>query len=308
MHQNPPRRLSRRSFVASLAAGAGVTVLRPRCLRAAGRDLPAVSFVVVSDTHLGYRDREDAARRWAGTAAEIDRAEGDFVLHLGDVVDGGREAQYPVYREHRKRIRKPVREIPGNHDPRELFEKHIRRPVDAAFDHKWLRVLLVGNARTDSHDGFLSRDQIAWIDGQCRDAAEREMYVAIAMHVPAHTNRHPDRGWHVKPDHGQKELYETLARHRDRILALMHGHFHNGIRGWEDHAPLHEIVFPSALYNRDRRLGQQKAPGYNLPEFRPGYTLVTIRDGAMALRYKPVGIGETAEKRCRLRQLDEGGG
>lgn len=44
---------------------------------------------------------------------------------VGDVVDGGREAQYAVYQETRRTIREPVYEIPGNHDPQELFEKHI---------------------------------------------------------------------------------------------------------------------------------------------------------------------------------------
>jgi hypothetical protein len=51
--------------------------------------------------------------QWKKMAAEIAKAEGDLVLHLGDVVDGGREAQYPIYLETRKRIGKPVHEIPG---------------------------------------------------------------------------------------------------------------------------------------------------------------------------------------------------
>ena len=295
-----PRNASRRTFLSALASGAGSVLLTPACLRASADPREEVAFIVVSDTHLGYRDQESAARRWETTAAEIATAPGDFVLHLGDVVDGGREAQYPIYLKSRKVIEKPVYEIPGNHDPRELFQKYVRKTVDTTFDHRWLRVLLIGNAHRDSHDGFLTDKQIAWIDEQGRRAGQDGKLLSVCMHVPAHKNLHPDRGWYVKPENGQTDLYAVLGRHQQRVLAIFHGHFHNGVRGWEDHGPLHEICFPSALYNRDRNLEKQNAPGYNLKEFRPGYTLVTIKNQTMQLTYKPVGAEAIAKKQCRL--------
>lgn len=265
--------------------------------------MPEFSFVVVSDTHLGRGDQDGPARQWAATAKEIDASAGDLVLHLGDVVDGGRERQYAVYKDVRKTIRKPVYEIPGNHDPQEPFEKHLRQPVELAFDHKGVRFLLLNNSHADSHDGFLTARQLAWLDGQCTAAAKKELFVLLAMHVPVHENKHPDRGWFVKPKDGQTELYALLRRHKNQVLALLHGHFHNGVRGWEDHAPLHEVVFPSALYNQDRRLAEQKAPGYVLPELRPGFVQVSLRRDGMSLRYKPVGVKEAAERVCPLPQL-----
>lgn len=289
---------TRRRFLAATAAGAGV-LLRPACLAAAPRR-ERLAFVVVSDTHLGYHDKESAARQWRQTAAEVARAEGQLVLHLGDVVDGGREEQYPIYLAVRDQIGKPVHEIPGNHDPPEAFAKHLRREIDTGVDLGWLRFLLLNNARRDSHDGFLSDEQVAWIDRQCREAERQDRLIALCMHVPAHTNKHPDRGWYVKPDHGQTRLYETLARHRGRILALLHGHFHNGIRGWDDHAPVHEVCFPSALYNGDRHLEEQHAPGYNPLEFRPGFTLVTIEAATMRLQYKPLGGEGSVGKELRI--------
>jgi Icc-related predicted phosphoesterase len=279
---------SRRRFLSLAAVAGGGLLLRPECLLAGPQRAP-LSFIVVSDTHLGYRDKESAARQWGETAAEIAEAEGDLVLHLGDVVDGGREEQYPIYLEARKKIAKPVHEIPGNHDPPEAFARHLRREIDTAVDYGWLRLLLLNNARRDSHDGFLTDEQIDWIDRQCREARREDRLVALCMHVPVHANKHPDRGWYVKPEHGQTKLYETLTAHQGVVLALLHGHFHNGIRGWDDHAPVHEICFPSALYNRDRRLEEQNAPGYNPLEFRPGFTLVTIDRGAMKLRYEVLG-------------------
>ena len=293
--------IGRRAFLGALGAGIGGLVFRPACLNAAGRKLSEISFVVVTDTHLGYQDEDKAAKLWSNTAAEIEAAPGAFVLHLGDVVDGGREAQYPVYLETRKVIRKPVHEIPGNHDPHEKFERNIRNPVDMAFDHEWLRVLLLGNAHGDSHGGFLTAEQLAWLGAQCEDAAKRDLFVLIGMHVPVHTNAHPDRGWFVKPENGQTEFYTLMTKHADRVIALLHGHFHNGLRGWDDHAPVHEIVFPSALYNQDRHLDAQGAQGYNPIEFRPGYTLVRIRDGAMELDYRVTGTDVKVPKKLPLR-------
>jgi len=219
---------------------------------------------------------------------------------LGDVVDGGREDQYPVYLKTRATIGKPVHEIPGNHDPADLFARYIRKSIDTAIEHQWLRFLLLNNARTDSHDGFISAGQIEWLGLQCRQAAKAKQYVIICMHVPAHTNRHPDRGWYVKPDHGQADLYRLIARHKREILAMFHGHFHNGIRGWEGPAPVHEICFPSALYNLDRKLEARHAPGYNLSEFRPGFTRVEIEDDVMRLTYRPLGAPASARRDCRL--------
>jgi calcineurin-like phosphoesterase family protein len=284
--------ICRRTFLRATAAGACGFSLFPRRLQAEAAKLADLSFTVVSDTHLGYRDQETAAKQWAKTADEIAKQPGDLVLHLGDVVDGGREAQYPLYLEIRKRIGRPVYEIPGNHDVPAAFEKHVRESIDTAVEHQWLRFLLVNNARRDSHDGFLSERQLAWLDEQI-----------VCMHVPAHDNKHPDVGWYVKPEQGQTKFYELLKRREPRVLALFHGHFHAGLRGWDDRKAVHEIVFPSALYNNDRRLAEQKAPGYNLPEFRPGFTTASIKAGRLTLRYKPIGVERPAEKQCSLAQL-----
>ena len=86
-------------------------------------------------------------------------------------------------------------------------------------------------------------------------------------------------------------------------LALLHGHFHNGVRGWADHAPLQEICFPSALYNQDRRLAEQRAPGFYLAELRPGFVRVLIESNGMRLFYHPTGIADASERLCPLPQL-----
>ena len=276
--------MNRRQFLAS----SGVLTLPPACPAAAGGTPVALSFVVVTDTHLGYKDKDGAKALWMKTAPLIASAGGAFVLHLGDVIDGGRVEQYPVYLEGRKLIGVPVYEIPGNHDPVDGFQQHLRRQVDMFFDHQWLRVVLINNAHRDSHEGFFTPDQLEWLGKNCDDAAAKNLGLLLCCHVPVHPNQHPDRGWFVKSGNGQAEFYAIAQKHASRILACFHGHFHNGLRGWNDHSPMHEICFPSALYNQDRKLEAQKAPGFNADEFRPGFTLVTLSDGAMRMRFQTV--------------------
>ncbi|MFM8546559.1 MAG: hypothetical protein ACKODB_02890, partial [Betaproteobacteria bacterium] len=58
----------------------------------------------------------------------------------------------------------------------------------------------------------------------------------------------------------------------------------------------------SALYNQDRKLEEQKAPGYNPREFRPGYTLVSIENGTMTMRYRVTGADGGIERSLPLGQ------
>jgi 3',5'-cyclic-AMP phosphodiesterase len=293
--------LDRRAFLATLAG----LILPIRQMLADTSEQPEIKFLITSDTHLGYNDSNGAERQWEKTATELKQRKGAFVLHLGDVVDGGREAQYPNYLTTRQTIGKPVHEIPGNHDPHELFAKHVRSPIDTVVDHAWLRIVLLGNAHTDSHDGFLTPEQLGWLDRQLQDGRRQQRAAIVAMHVPAHTNQHPDRGWYVKPKHGQAELYEIVTAAKSPAIALFHGHFHNGLRGWDDHrraetTPVWELCFPSALYNQDRKLEAQKAPGFNPDEFRPGYVAATLTADSLNFDYVPTAAEGTVSKTCAV--------
>ncbi len=303
MNEHRKTQNSRRNFVKAAALTGLGFAFQPHCLLSAESPMRKLSFAVVTDTHIGRQQKNTAAKQWEKTAAEIAKSSAEIVMHLGDVVDSRQEDQYPIYLETRKTIPQPIHEIPGNHDPAELFEKYLRKPIDTTVDHHWLRFVLLNDSRTDSHDGFLSKKQLGWIKEQCEQAERDKKFLAFCMHVPVHFNRPPDRAWYVKPKEGQTEFYAILEKHYSRVLCLLHGHFHNGIRGWADHGPMHEILFPSATYNQDRKLEEKKAPGYNLPEFRPGYTQITIENQTMTLNYHPVGIAETAQKACPLLQL-----
>jgi 3',5'-cyclic AMP phosphodiesterase CpdA len=284
--------LNRRQWIQQTGSAAlALTAAHVGIAQAADRN--QLSLVVISDTHVGYKDGDSAGKRWQSTAAEIAQLDTELVLHLGDVIDGGRVEQYPVYLEAREQITKPVHEVPGNHDPADAFAKYLRTEIDTVIDHEWLRCILIGNAHRDSHDGYFTNEQLDWLEQQLNNAASDDRLALICCHVPVHSNRHPDRGWFVKPAHGQTRFYEITSKHRESVLAVMHGHFHNGIRGWTNDNGLHEICLPSALYNQDRGLEVKKAPGFYTSEFRPGYTQLQVGQGKLSLQYKPTGAEPT---------------
>jgi predicted phosphodiesterase len=277
----------------TLAAGVATTASLCSTYRLpAAEDVKPLSFIIVTDTHLGRNDNASAEKNWRRAIEEINQQAGDFVLHLGDVVDSGREAQYPLYVETRKLLNKPIHEIGGNHDPADLFSKYVVDKPDRSVDYGGVRFVLFNNAHEDSHLGFITSEQNAWVAEQCDEAAGKNLKVVICCHVPIHANKHPDRGWYVKPTDGQKEFYETQRRHADRIVAFFHGHFHNGIRGWRDHGQTVEVLCPSVCYNQNRGLKDHiaggKATGFFVDELRPGYVLAEVGNGKLTLRYKPL--------------------
>lgn len=291
------QQLSRREVLANSVAGTAA-LCWSQYVDAAG-DLEPLSFVIVSDTHLGRKDNDSSERNWRKAIAEINDQPGEFVLHLGDVVDSGRESQYPIYAETRKLLNKPIHEIPGNHDPVDLFRTHVVEQVDRSIDYGGVRFVLFNNAHRDSHDGFITEEQITWLSQQCENAASQGLKIVICCHVPIHANKHPDRGWYVKPADGQRAFYELQELHADRILACLHGHFHNGIRGWRDHGQTVEVLCPSVCYNQSRGLTQHiadgKASGFFVDELRPGYVLATLGKGRLKLSYKPLGESQNGD-------------
>lgn len=286
--------LNRRQMLAVTAVGSTQLCMSHQLFAADYLDV--LSFIIVSDTHLGRKDNASAEQNWRNAIDEINQQPGEFVLHLGDVVDAAREAQYPIYVETRKLLKKPIHEIPGNHDPVDLFKKYVAKETDRSIDYGSVRFVLFNNAHPDAHNGFITGDQLEWLETQFAGAAKKDLRIVVCCHVPIHTNKHPDRGWYVKPADGQDTFYELQSRYADRILAIMHGHFHNGIRGWRDRGQMVETLCPSICYNQDRGLAERiaagEATGFFVDELRPGYVLAELGKGKLTLRYKPLGADQ----------------
>lgn len=118
------------------------------------------------------------------------------------------------------------------------------------------------------------------------------------MHVTAHPNQHPDVGWYVKPESGQARFYGLLKEHRQQVTAVLSGHFHSGLRGWNDHFGIEEIIFPSACWNNERGLANN-APGYASDVTSTGYSLLRLAEDQMVLSFMPFGQGRPIVKTYR---------
>jgi len=260
---------------------------------------PLFTFAVVSDTHLS-RGGKSATEAMAAAVAEINVSPGEFTLFLGDLVEQGakHEEFYPEWAKTAGLLKKPFYAIPGNHESREFFTKYVRPETDYAFDHKGYRFVLFSDVDPTSHDGVVTPAQNKWIAEQVDDAAAKQLRVILCAHVTAHPNQHPDVAWFVRK--GEKELDELLRAKSDTIVAFLSGHFHYGLRGWDDRAGVLELVAPSLAWNSARKL--EGAPGFQLAEFRRGYVLVDVYDGTLGLTYKPLGAEAKAMHRLEMRR------
>jgi len=263
---------------------------------------PLFTFAVVSDTHLS-RGGKAATEAMAAAVAEINASPAEFTLFLGDLVEQGakHEEFYPEWVSTAKGLKKPFHAIPGNHESREFFTKYVRPETDYAFDHKGYRFVLFSDVDSASHDGIVTPAQNKWIAEQVDDAAAKKLRVILCAHVAAHPNKHPDVAWFVRE--GGKELAVLLHAKNDTLVAFLAGHFHYGLRGWDDRAGVLELVMPSLAWNSPRKL--EGAPGFWLDEFRRGYVLVDVYDGKLGITYKPLGGEAKARRIIEMRRKAE---
>jgi len=286
---------NRREFLATSAVAASGPLLT-----AADTPKPDFSFALVTDTHLGKASTYVKAMQT--TVAEINASPAEFTIFCGDLVDNGameeRQKLYPVWMETAKGLKKEFAAVPGNHDPVEMFVKHVRKETEGVLKFKNYRFLTFADAEVNpGHLGVVTPEQIKWLHEQLDDAKQLDQRVILASHVIFHENRAPDVGWYIKT--GRAEFAKLLEAHKN-IVAFFAGHFHCGMRGWSDtfHG-IHEVILPCHSYNRDR--GLQKAPGFAIAEIRPAWVLVDVFPNELVLKYKPIGAEVAAEKKLALK-------
>jgi len=286
--------LTRRSFLATSAS----LVTSP--LLAADEPKPDFTFALVTDTHLG-KPGADYVKRLKDTVAEINASPAEFTGFCGDLVDKGEVAdnhkRYGEWLDLAKGLKNPWLAVPGNHDPREVFTKHILPKTENSLSHKNYRIVSFANAEPNpGHMGVLTPGQLTWLSAELAEAKTKDQRVVLLAHVAYHENKAPDVGWYVKE--GRAEFGKVLEANK-QIVAYFSGHLHCGMRGWSDsfHG-IHEVVLPCVSYNNDRKL--DAAPGFALKEFRPAWVLVEVHAGALVLKYKPVGAEIATSKRLAL--------
>ena len=285
--------LTRRQFLAAAPAAVAGPLL-------AADPKPAFSFALVTDTHLG-KPGADYVKRLADAVAEINASPAAFTVFCGDLVDHGEveknQRLYGQWVELAKGLKHEWAAVPGNHDPRDQFAKHVRKETDSVLDFKDYRVVCFADAEPNpGHLGVVTADQIQWLQARLDEAKGKR--VILAAHVVYHENKHPDVGWYIKDRASREPMGKLLAANK-QVVAFFGGHLHCGMRGWSDTAHgIHEVVLPCVSYNNDRKL--DKAPGFAVREFRPAWVRVDVFADKLVLNYKPVGADAAATKELKL--------
>ncbi len=296
---------SRRQFLRQAAAGVGSAALGGTALwltREPDPTPPLFYFALVSDTHVG-KFANASAEQMQRAVQEVNSSGADFTVFCGDLIDHGElsenQPRYNQWRRIAEGLTNDYYAIPGNHDPDEPFRTYLGRETDFVIDHKGHRLICFKDALLKPwHDGLVKPEQVRWISQRAREAADAGQRAVLISHVTYHENHRPDAGKYIRE--GREALTEVLAS-RQNISAFFAGHFHCGLRGWNDNFGIQEVILPSTSHNANRSF--RRMGGYHFNEFRTGWTLVSVHADEMILRYKPLGAPLSVRKRLSLRPI-----
>ncbi len=156
----------------------------------------------------------------------------DLIMLTGDLSNHGNEADYIRVREALRTLDVPVYIIPGNHDRRDtlrrVFAEHTYWSDDKflhfTLEAYPLRIIALDTLLTDSHEGMLDEERLAWFEARLQEEPERE--TAVFMHHPPFKTGLYYQDTLMCRNGGA--FGEIVARH-PQIQALMCGHVHRDV-------------------------------------------------------------------------------
>jgi 3',5'-cyclic AMP phosphodiesterase CpdA len=144
----------------------------------------------ISDVHVGgSRYREEFLRT---AIAEINAADPDLVVIVGDFTDEGYPEQYPLARDELSVLAcSQIVRVPGNHDARNVGYLHYEDTFGARdsrlrLDCGGLSVALVAvdSSKPDLDEGEIGREHYGWIEEGFAGAADLRVFVCHHHLVP----------------------------------------------------------------------------------------------------------------------------
>lgn len=243
-------------------------------------------FIQISDTHIGPTPDFElyGLKPYPWLAKLVDEINSlpftpDFILHSGDVVDGGEAEAYQLAKRELSRLKYPLHVVAGNHDDpdplRTILLNQTPAPgrLDRMIDLAGFRLVTLDTRGPVSPGGFLETPQLEWLRSICESS---ETDLILAMH---HQPLPLDTPW---LDFGGKswggltmiiqnheELRRTIAPFARRIRAILFGHVHGSFTIHRDgilycacqssFAPLQN--WPGKA---EALLDTRQAPGYNI--------------------------------------------
>jgi 3',5'-cyclic-AMP phosphodiesterase len=302
LHDHHRDGIDRRGFLKCMAwAGTGALcvmeggVLKSYSLSSlpdSGRAAGGLSFVQISDSHMGFS--KPANPDVAGTLnAAVDKiialpAAPEFLLHTGDISHLSKPEEFDNVDQILKRTAKQTFFVPGEHDVlnddgKGFLERYGKGSKGSGWYsfHKggvhFIGLVNVMNLKAGGL-GTLGREQLEWLEDDVRHLTSSTPIVVFA-HIPLWTV-YPEWGW------GTEDSAEALGYLKKfGSVTVLNGHIHQTMQKVEGNVTFHtaaSTAFPQPEPGKADSPGPMKVPAERLRGVL-GITDVTCIQGRKAL-------------------------
>ena len=240
-----------------------------------GREAGDLSFVQISDSHMGFNKpaNPDVA---ATLQAAVDKINGlvvrpEFLLHTGDITHLSKPEQFDTVDQILKgSSAKDVFFVPGEHDVLDdngklfldRYGKNAKGTGWYSFDHKGVHFIALVNVMNLKAGGFgsLGHEQLEWMEDDVKHLKSSTPIVVFA-HVPLWTI-YPDWGW------GTEDSAQALAYLKKfGSVTVLNGHIHQTMQKVEGKVTFHtatSTAFPQPQPGKADSPGPMKVPAEQL--------------------------------------------
>jgi 3',5'-cyclic-AMP phosphodiesterase len=256
-------------------------------------------FVHVSDTHIN--PDADYIKDYAqytpilGAKALVKAVNDlpftpDFILHTGDVAYDPVAEVYPDVKAVLQELKAPVYYLAGNHDDAKTMQQILMgRDADAVqdylyydFEAKGVHVVCLdsnGPHNPMNPSGFVTPEQLDWLDEICNRNDERPLVVAVHHNIiPVGVPWLDD--W-MRMENGE-EFHVIVRQARDRLCGVFYGHIHQNMSTLRD-----GVMYVAAasswcqFYSYPIPENTRHTPDAITP---PGFNIVSINDSTSLIK------------------------
>jgi 3',5'-cyclic-AMP phosphodiesterase len=194
----------------------------------------------ISDSHLRARGVRlfGAVDTYGALTRAVDAILGldprpDAVIHTGDLVNDGDEADHAALAELIARLPMPFCAVPGNHDRRELLREALAAtgrvapegPLTVCADVGPVRLVGLDTLVEGEAGGRIGADQLSWLDSVLADAPDRP--ILVFLHHPPFATGIGFMDRIMLADH--ERLAGVIGRH-PQVGLVACGHVHRMIQ------------------------------------------------------------------------------
>jgi 3',5'-cyclic-AMP phosphodiesterase len=277
---------------------AGIPTSRAFGQKLSDKDGGGLSFVQISDSHIGFNKPANPDVN-ATLHAAIDKigalpTQPEFLLHTGDLTHGANPAEFDTLDQMLRGTKRQVYYVPGEHDTSgddgkaylERYGKGTKGSGWYSFDQKGVHFIGLVNVMALEGLGKLGPDQLAWLKDDLSGKKPSTPIVVFA-HIPLWTV-YPQWGW------GTSDGAEALSYLKNfGSVTVLNGHIHQTLQKVEGNVTFHTAMstaFPQPAPGAAPAPGPLKVPAEQLSSvlgirevhFQRGKLPVAVVDSTLA--------------------------